>query len=98
MIGVRCDSVDEFADRYDLFLIDQFGVLHDGVSVYPGTLDALMKLSDAGRRVVILSNSGRRSELNVVRLANMGIPPDAYTMLVSSGEVVWSALARRSDP
>jgi ribonucleotide monophosphatase NagD (HAD superfamily) len=41
-------------------LLDQFGVLHDGKNAYPTAIDAVRKLSEAGRKVVILSNSARR--------------------------------------
>ena len=66
--------LSELARRFDVFLVDQFGVLTDGVRLYPGALDALRALRAAGRRVALLSNSGRRASLNAERLAAMGIP------------------------
>lgn len=76
----------ELALRFDVFLVDQFGVLTDGVRLYRGALDALRALRAAGRRVALLSNSGRRAKLNAERLAAMGIPLDAYDLFMSSGE------------
>jgi ribonucleotide monophosphatase NagD (HAD superfamily) len=77
-----------------LFLIDQFGTLHDGRMAYPVAAAALMRIRAAGRKVVLLSSSGRPLEPNANRLANLGIGPKAYDLLLTSGEVA----ARMSLP
>lgn len=80
-------------DRHDIFLIDQFGVLHDGNSAYPGAIDALVQLKSAGKSVVLLSNSGRRSGPNEERLLGLGFKPGSWDLFVSSGEVAWRMFA-----
>ncbi|MCA1196480.1 TIGR01459 family HAD-type hydrolase [Sphingomonas sp. R647] len=84
-------------DRYDAVFIDQFGVLHDGSAPYHGAVDTLAALADCGKRVVLLSNSGKRSASNVARLDRLGIPASLYSGIVTSGEVGWSIL-RDLDP
>ncbi len=81
------DGLEVLAPRYDAFLLDQFGVLHDGTTVYPGVVACLEALQDAGKRVVILSNSGSRQEPNRARLTRLGIPDALYEDFVTSGEV-----------
>ena len=81
------DGLHEMAARYDAFLLDQFGVLHDGTNVYSGVLGCLEALKEAGKRVVILSNSGTLQQPNRERLARLGIPGDLYEDFVTSGEV-----------
>ncbi len=88
--------LSELARRFDVFLVDQFGVLTDGVRLYPGALGALRALRAAGRCVALLSNSGRRASLNADRLAAMGIPADAYELFMSSGEFAHHLLRERS--
>ena len=73
-------------------LVDQFGVLHNGINPYPGAVDALTRLTDAGKVTVILSNSGKRAEVNHLRMQALGFPRESYTALVSSGEVAWFAI------
>lgn len=85
-------------ERYDLFLVDQFGVLHDGESAYPGAIEALGRLKDAGRTIVLISNSGRRADGNIARLAALGFPRWSYHAFVSSGEVAWMRIARGQLP
>ncbi len=87
MVAQLLDGLSAVAARYDAYLLDQFGVLHDGTNVYPGVLDCLEALKEAGKRVVILSNSGTRREANRKRLARLGIPPELYEDFVTSGEV-----------
>lgn len=87
-------GIGDVADRYDAFFIDQFGVLHDGTQPYPGARQALSALHRAGKRVVLLSNSGKRSAPNVARLERLGFSADMWTQLLSSGEVARSALAK----
>jgi HAD superfamily hydrolase (TIGR01459 family) len=91
-------GVADLVDRYDGFLVDQFGVLYDGVRPLPGADEALALLVQAGKRVVILSNSGRRAFPNEQRLRRLGYPPELYTAVVSSGEVAWQGLKDRTDP
>ncbi len=99
MSGARwCAGMAALADRYDLFLVDPFGVLHDGAAAYPGALDCLERLRRNGRRVVVLSNSGRRAGQNARRLEAIGVPASAYDALVTSGEAVRAHLAARDDP
>jgi HAD superfamily hydrolase (TIGR01459 family) len=85
-------------EHYDSFLVDQFGTLHDGVALYSGAASALAQMRAAGKRIVLLSNSGRRSAANAARLAGMGIPPTAYDLFVTSGEVAADLLAQGKIP
>jgi HAD superfamily hydrolase (TIGR01459 family) len=77
------------AARYDVFLVDQFGVLHDGSAAYPGAVEALAALKQSGATVVLLSNSGKRSGPNEERLAALGFRLGSWDLFLTSGEVAW---------
>ena len=81
---------------YDVFLLDQYGTLHDGVRPYPGVLAALCLLRDAGKRVALLSNSGKRGADNLRRLDRMGIPAALFDVAMTSGEAAHTLLAAGS--
>lgn len=91
-------SIDPLLDRYDAFLIDQFGTLHDGAAPYPGAIDALKKIRAAGRIVGLLSNSGRSTEANARRLAGLGFGPETYDFLLTSGELAAQMAAEHRLP
>ena len=48
------------AEAYDGFILDLWGVIHDGQRVFPHAIDTLRALRDAGKRAVLLSNAPRR--------------------------------------
>ncbi|HVR66015.1 MAG TPA: hypothetical protein VMT98_05210, partial [Verrucomicrobiae bacterium] len=51
----------EIAGAYDVYLLDLWGVLHNGVSAFPAAIAALRELRAAGKRIGILSNGPRRA-------------------------------------
>lgn len=92
------EGLSEVADRYALFLVDQWGVLHDGQSPHDGAIGALLALRAIGKKIVILSNSSKRISVTLPRMADMGFGPDCYDHCVTSGDEVWQALNARSEP
>ena len=86
------------APQYDGFILDLWGVVHDGVVPFPGVLDCMGRLIDMGKRVVLLSNAPRRADDVVRRIAKIGVPEGLYHGVMSSGEEAWQHLFRRDDP
>ena len=85
------------AGQYDGFIVDLWGVVHNGVTPYPGVLDCLARLRAAGKPVVFLSNAPRRAFGIAAALTEMGITPEYYAGIMSSGEAVYQALRDRTD-
>jgi HAD superfamily hydrolase (TIGR01459 family) len=85
------------AGNYDGFIVDLWGVVHDGFRPYPGVLDCLARLRDAGKRVVFLSNAPRRPAGIITLLASMGVSRDLYAGIMSSGEAVFLGLRDRGE-
>lgn len=84
------------ADDYDLFILDLWGVVHDGVTVYPGAVDCLRRLRRRGSRVVLLSNASRPGASVAAHLARLGVVADLYDWLLTSGDVTANAVAARA--
>ncbi len=87
----------ELMDSYDGFIMDQWGVLHNGVQPYDGVIDTLNHLRQRKKQVIILSNSAKRSEDNVERLKKLGIKSTLYKEVVTAGEVTWQGLKEQKD-
>lgn len=92
---MRINGLHEIASRFDGMLIDQFGVIHDGQTLYPGTSRVLAELKSLNIPVAVMTNSGKRSQANRQRLVKMGVPRDHFVDAVSSGEVAFSSLTAR---
>ena len=85
-------TLQELMESFDTFLLDQFGVLLDGETNYPGAAPALAELASRGKKVGILSNSGKRAAPNLARLERMGFSPDHIDAVISSGEAAHAVL------
>ena len=80
------------ASCFKAVFFDQYGVLHDGRSPYPGAKDALAALKSRGVRIVVLSNSGLTGEANAQRMKTLGFDRELYDFLVTSGDVARTLL------
>lgn len=85
------------AGRYDGFILDLWGVVHNGRQPYPGAVDCLRRLRAGGGRVLLLSNAPRPVAPVAHFLAAMGVDAACYDDLLTSGELVRQALADGSD-
>lgn len=91
------ESIAETFGDYDGYVLDLWGVVHDGRQPYPGVLEALAAMKAAGKRVAFLTNAPRRSWFIDNLLASMDIPRDVYVGTMSSGEATWLTLKARQD-
>ena len=91
-------GIGALARDFDGFIVDQWGVVHDGATPYAGARECLEALRAAGKRVVMLSNSGRSNAANEALMASMGFPRELYDAFIAAGEDARSAIATRSTP
>lgn len=84
------------ADRYSGFILDLWGVIHDGVNAFPHSVETLRHLRDARKRTLLLSNVPRPNDAVRTMMRRMGIEDSLYTGILTSGEAVRRAL--RSPP
>ncbi len=92
-----CQGISDISDSYSAFILDQWGVLHNGEHVYEGVIECLKELKGRKKHIIILSNSGKRAEQNRERLKEMGIGPSLYDELVTSGEIAWQGLKDQDE-
>ncbi|MBP2301944.1 TIGR01459 family HAD-type hydrolase [Azospirillum picis] len=94
----QISGIAEVIDRYDGFILDLWGVLHDGEQLYPGVADCVDRMRDAGKTLCLLSNAPRRTPGAVEKLAGMGMGRERYHHVMTSGEATYEALRDRNDP
>ncbi len=92
-----CEGISDISDSYAGFIIDQWGVLHDGVNLYDGVVECLKELKERHKYIIILSNSGKRAQANQENMSRLGITPDLYDAIITSGEVTWQGLNDQSE-
>ena len=89
------DSLDP---RYRLILCDVWGVVHDGVRLYPGAAGRLCQWREQGRCVVLLTNAPRTANAVEAQLGRLGLASDCYDFVATSGEAGIEALNALAKP
>ena len=78
--------VDALPGRYSVILCDIWGVVHDGVNLYPGAAERLLGWAGEGRRIILITNAPRTAEAVEQQLARIGLPRGAWHGISTSGE------------
>lgn len=92
MIFLR--SISEIAGNFDAFIVDLWGVVHDGQKLYPGVRETLQKLRTQNKEIIFLSNAPRRAWRVIEVLDQMQIMPQYYNQVITSGEVAFEHLSK----
>ena len=82
---------------YDAFIIDLWGVIHDGVKLYPGVINCLQKIHRTGKPYAMLTNAPRRSGSVRRGMDRMGVPVDLCPVIMSSGEATRLGLEEQRE-
>lgn len=81
------ERLDELTADYSVVLSDVWGVLHNGVRVFPEAAEALQKARSKGLAVVLITNSPRPRQGVLEQLQMMDMPDDVCDRIVTSGDV-----------
>lgn len=90
-------GIGSLVERYDGFVLDLWGVIHDGRTIFPWVNDTLARLRRAEKRVVLLSNAPRRVAVTEERNRGLGLDDSLIDGLMTSGEATWQHLSGRPD-
>lgn len=80
------NSFSEIVDKYDGFILDQYGVMHNGSESLPGSAECVEQLASMGKKLIILSNTSSPSTTALNKLPDLGFDPDNFVGAVTSGE------------
>ena len=73
-------------DKYDLFLVDLWGTVHDGRKLYDGIIDTLEEIKNKGKKIYFFSNYAKVSDYTIKLLNELGMPNELYDSVITSGE------------
>jgi HAD superfamily hydrolase (TIGR01459 family) len=83
----QISGLGEISDRYDAILCDIWGVLHNGVASFAPASAALASFRRRGGAVVLITNAPRPSPPIHRQVLRLGVPPEAFDAIVTSGDV-----------
>ena len=90
------ESVKELRDRYDVWLCDIWGVIHNGIAKNDSAVEACRTFRSAGGVVILITNAPRPKSAIYPQFEAMNIPDDCYDEIVTSGDVTRNLLSQYS--
>ncbi|SIS71150.1 TIGR01459 family HAD-type hydrolase [Paracoccus saliphilus] len=86
------ENLSQIGGDYDALFCDLWGCLHNGKQPYASAVSALQKFRQAGGRVCLMTNAPRPNQYVIAQLDRMGVPRDAWDLVVSSGDAAQDAM------
>jgi len=88
------NGLSQIQNKYDVFFIDLWGVVHNGIQVYPGAIDVLQNLNKLNKRFVLISNAPRPSKSVKKYLLNLKMDKIFLKNIFTSGEAALKTLKK----
>ncbi|MDO5706839.1 MAG: TIGR01459 family HAD-type hydrolase [Paracoccus sp. (in: a-proteobacteria)] len=86
------ESLSQIGGDYRALFCDLWGCLHNGKAAYPAAVAALQAFRAGGGKVCLMTNAPRPRQYVQAQLDRMGVPRDAWDVIVSSGDAAQVAM------
>jgi len=86
------EHISEIFKNYDTFLIDLWGVMHDGIKLNSKAIEAVDHLNNNDKKIVFLSNAPRPSSKVIDFLLKIKMDKKYLTNVMTSGEAAMQAI------
>ena len=90
------DGLRSIVGNYDIFYIDLWGVIHNGITLHKNAIDALEEITKAKKNYVLLTNAPRPKKSVQLFLEKMGMNKEITEKVYSSGEAALNYLRKNS--
>lgn len=92
---IEIKSLKEIINKYDNYIIDQWGVMHNGSSGYKYAIKAIDFLNSLNKKLFIISNSSKRKKSSEAKLPELGFKKNSFINILTSGEMIWNLLKKK---
>ena len=89
------NHLSEIFHSYDTYVIDLWGVIHNGISLNSKAINVVENLSENSKKIVFLSNAPRPSSKVVEFLKKMKMDEKFLSKVVTSGEAAMYAINKK---
>jgi len=84
-------------DKYDLYFVDLWGVIHNGIKLFSNAIEVLKNLKIHNKKVILISNAPRTHETVKKFLKNLNFDLKLIDSLVTSGDVTKKYIQDNQD-
>ena len=93
----KLTTLKDVEDNYNIFLIDLWGVIHNGLELFANVKSVLIRLKKKNKIIFFITNAPRRSSVIANQLNDFGLSDKFYDHIVSSGEITWLSLKKNYE-
>ena len=86
------EGLSSIVDNYQLFYIDLWGVVHNGVSLHEKAINTLKEITKKDKEYVLLTNAPRPNSAVKIFLEKMGMEKEIRDHVYTSGEAALNYL------
>ena len=91
----KLDHLSEIYNLYDTFIIDLWGVMHNGIRLNPKAIEVVEELNKKKKRITFLSNAPRPSKNVIEFLKKINMNKIFLKNVFTSGEAAMNSLASK---
>ena len=88
------EGLRSIVNSYDLFFIDLWGVVHNGIDLYEKAIEALIEIEKNQKNYVLLTNAPRPNKTVKIFLDKMGMSTNIQEKVYTSGEAALNYLKK----
>ena len=81
---IKLESIQDIINKYDNYIIDQWGVMHNGIVGFDYAINCINYLYKNGKNLFIISNSSKRQKFTQDKLSELGF--EKFTNIMMSVE------------
>ena len=93
----KIEGLKQIFEKYDVYFIDLWGVMHNGVECYAEAITVLKELKNHKKKVILISNAPRPSRTVNLFLEKIGLPHTLYDLLITSGDITQQYLIENKE-
>ncbi len=86
------NGIKNLINLYDVFIIDQWGVMHNGKEGYSYAIECINYLKEHNKQLIIISNSSKRKKSSINKLSDLGFSKYDFEEVLTSGEMIWNEI------
>ena len=94
---IKLTTLKEIEDKYNIFFVDLWGVIHNGLELFENVKNVLNRLKKKNKLIFFITNAPRRSFVIADQLNDFGLSKIFYDHIISSGEITWLSLKKNYE-
>ena len=91
----KLEHLSEIYNAYDAFLIDLWGVIHNGIKLNASAINTVTKLEDKGKKIIFLTNAPRPTEKVIKFLKKLKMEEKLLKNVVTSGQAALNSFKKK---